>query len=31
MKITVVQKAIETKKPGNYCPWFIDEPPAPRR
>lgn len=25
MKITVVKKANETRKPQNFCPWFIDE------
>jgi len=31
MKITVVKKAVETKKPANYCPWFIEDPPAPKK
>lgn len=25
MKITVINKATSTKKPSNYCPWFVDE------
>ena len=25
MKITVINKAKSTKKPQNFCPWFIDE------
>jgi len=25
MKITVVKKATSTKKPQNFCPWFVDE------
>ena len=24
MKITVINKAITTKKPSNYCPWVMD-------
>jgi hypothetical protein len=24
MKITVIKKAA-TKKPSNYCPWWMDE------
>ena len=31
MKVTIVKKAPETKKPSNFCPWFIDEPPATRK
>ncbi len=31
MKITVVKKAVATKKPSNYCPWFIEDDPAPRK
>ncbi len=31
MKITVIQKAVKTKKPSNWCPWFIEEPPAPKK
>jgi hypothetical protein len=27
MKITVISKAITTKKPSNYCPWVMDESP----
>ena len=25
MKITVIKKATTTKKPSNFCPWFVDE------
>ena len=25
MKITVISKAITTKKPSNYCPWVMDD------
>ena len=25
MKITVITKAKSTKKPQNFCPWFIDD------
>jgi hypothetical protein len=25
MKITVIKKAITTKKPSNYCPWVMDD------
>ena len=25
MKITVIQKAAETRKPQNFCPWYVDE------
>lgn len=25
MKITVIQKATNSKKPSNYCPWYVDE------
>ena len=31
MKIKVVQKAVETKKPSNFCPWFIDDGGAPKK
>lgn len=27
MKITVINKAIATKKPANYCPWMMDDAP----
>ena len=30
MKITVVQKAAD-RKPSNFCPWFIEDPPAPKK
>ncbi len=25
MKITVIQKAVTTKKPSNFCPWYTDD------
>jgi hypothetical protein len=25
MKITVIQKATNSKKPSNYCPWYLDD------
>jgi hypothetical protein len=25
MKITVIKKAVETKKPQNFCPWYTEE------
>jgi hypothetical protein len=25
MKITVINKAITSKKPSNYCPWIMDD------
>ena len=25
MKITVINKAITSKKPSNYCPWVMDD------
>jgi hypothetical protein len=25
MKITVIQKAAETRKPQNFCPWYVDD------
>jgi hypothetical protein len=28
MKITVINKAIATKKPSNFCPWVMDETPT---
>lgn len=31
MKVTIVRPAAETKKPSNYCPWFVDDPPAPKK
>ena len=24
MKITVINKAITSKKPSNFCPWMVD-------
>ena len=29
MKITVIKKATETRKPQNFCPWIIDDSGAP--
>ena len=29
MKITVIQKAVTSKKPSNFCPWMIDSPDGP--
>jgi hypothetical protein len=31
MKITVINKAKSTKKPQNFCPWFIDDESAPKK
>ena len=25
MKITVINKAVATKKPSNFCPWMMDD------
>ena len=25
MKITVIKKATNTKKPQNFCPWIVDD------
>jgi hypothetical protein len=25
MKITVIAKAVTTKKPSNFCPWVMDD------
>ena len=25
MKITVIKKASETRKPQNFCPWYSDD------
>ena len=25
MKITVIKKAAETRKPQNFCPWVVDD------
>ena len=27
MKITVINKAITSKKPSNFCPWVMDDSP----
>ena len=31
MKITVINKAVTTKKPSNYCPWVMDDSPEEER
>lgn len=31
MKITVINKAKTTRKPQNFCPWFIDDGGAPQK
>ncbi len=31
MKITVINKAKSTKKPQNFCPWYIDDEGSPSR
>jgi hypothetical protein len=31
MKITVINKAKSTKKPQNFCPWYIDDEGGPVR
>jgi hypothetical protein len=31
MKVTVIKAAAERTKPSNYCPWFVDDPPAPKK
>jgi hypothetical protein len=25
MKITIINKAVTTKKPSNFCPWIMDD------
>lgn len=25
MKITVIKKATQTRKPQNFCPWVVDD------
>ena len=25
MKITIINKAILTKKPSNFCPWIMED------
>ena len=25
MKITIIAKAVTTKKPSNFCPWAVDD------
>jgi hypothetical protein len=31
MKITVIKKATQTRKPQNYCPWLVDDSGAPTK
>lgn len=31
MKITVINKAKSTKKPQNFCPWYIDDSGSPQK
>ena len=31
MKITVIKKAAETRKPQNFCPWIIDDNGSPKK
>ena len=28
MKITVINKAVVTKKPSNFCPWIMEDAPS---
>ena len=30
MKITVIKKAVSTRKPQNFCPWILEED-APKK
>ena len=30
MKITVINKANTTRKPQNFCPWYVDDT-APKK
>jgi hypothetical protein len=25
MRVTIIKKAATTKKPGNFCPWMLDD------
>ncbi len=25
MRVTIIKKATTTKKPGNFCPWLLDD------
>ena len=29
MKITVIKKAVTSRKPQNFCPWAVDDDGAP--
>jgi hypothetical protein len=29
MKVTIIKAATSKKKPQNYCPWLVEDPPAP--
>jgi hypothetical protein len=31
MKITVIKKATQTRKPQNFCPWMVDDGGAPNK
>lgn len=31
MKITVIKKATQTRKPQNFCPWLVDDGGAPTK
>jgi hypothetical protein len=31
MKITVINKAVNTKKPSNFCPWIMDDYGTPKK
>lgn len=31
MKITVIKKATQTRKPQNFCPWLVDDNGAPTK
>jgi hypothetical protein len=31
MKITVIKKATQTRKPQNYCPWLVDDNGSPSK
>lgn len=31
MKVIVVKKAADAKKPSNYCPWFIEDGASPKK
>jgi hypothetical protein len=31
MKLTVIKAATTKRKPQNYCPWMLEDPPAPKK